>query len=82
MKTNRKSDHVLWFEGVMRLTGDSREEQLAVRNVPFTWHWDECGREAAEYWAAVDYIAKTYGPDWFSISAWGSSPEQKETRDD
>jgi len=71
--TDRKSEHVLWFEGVMRLTGGTREEKIVVRNVNFTWNWDESSREAAEYWAAVDYISNTYGPDWFSISAWGSS---------
>lgn len=71
--TDRKSEHVLWFEGVMRLTGNSRDEQLAVRGVPFTWQWDEMSREAAEYWAAVDYVTHTHGPDWFSITAWGSS---------
>ena len=75
--TDRKSEHVLWFDGVMRLTGDSREEQLAVRNVPFIWHWDECSRECAEYWAAIDYISRTYASDWISISAWGSSCAKK-----
>lgn len=57
-----------------------KEKSLEVKGLEAVWHWDAMTRDAAEYWAVVDWVAQTYGNtvDWFSIESWTGSPKKEE----
>jgi hypothetical protein len=58
-----------------RETGE--EENLTVHGIEAIWQWDDLTRDAAEYWAVVDWIGQTFGNriDWFSITSCTGSPK-------
>lgn len=63
---------------VIRYRETGEEENLIVRGISTTWHWDDESRDAAEYWAVADWVSQTFGNnvDWFSITSWTGTPEK------
>lgn len=65
-------------EFIIRHRETGKEENLEVKGLECVWHWDDGTRDAAEYWAVVDWIGKTFGNsvDWFSVKSWTGSPRK------
>jgi hypothetical protein len=76
MKTNL----VIEADIAIRIRETGEEQKLTVRDLPCTWVWAEGSRDAAEYWAVSDWIAKTFGNniDWFNVICIVSSSVKEE----
>ena len=73
---NRQTRILVDADVTVRHRETSEEEALTLKNIECVWHWDDLSREAAEYWAVMDYLVDTFGNniDWFSIKGWSGSP--------
>lgn len=49
-------------------------EEVTLEGIPGIWSWDDCGRDAAEYWTLVDYFSQNFQFSDFRILAYWSSP--------
>tara|TARA_R110002167_G_scaffold303262_1_gene507540 strand:- start:264 stop:566 length:303 start_codon:yes stop_codon:yes gene_type:complete len=67
-------------EFVIRHRETAKEESMTVKGIECVWHWDDGTRDAAEYWAVIDWVSNTFGNniDWFSIKSWTGSPKKEE----
>ena len=65
-------------EFVIRHRETAKEESMTVKGIECVWHWDDGTRDAAEYWAVIDWVSNTFGNniDWFSIKSWTGSPKK------
>ena len=52
-------------------------EEVTLEGVPCTWFWDDCGRDAAEYWTLIDYFSQHFEYSDFRILAYWSSPKRE-----
>jgi len=61
---------------IIRNRETTKEENISVNSIECVWHWDDGSRDAAEYWAVMDWVSNTFGNniDWFSIISWVGSP--------
>lgn len=75
---SRQSTFNVSFAAAGFMPGGQRELVFNVANVPVVWKWDDMSREAAELWAAIDYMAHTVGAEHFSIGSITSSPTKDE----
>tara|TARA_R110000764_G_scaffold132281_2_gene220116 strand:+ start:507 stop:746 length:240 start_codon:yes stop_codon:yes gene_type:complete len=65
---------------IIRNKETTKEENISVNGIECVWHWDDGSRDAAEYWAVIDWVSNTFGNniDCFSIKSWTSSPKKEE----
>ena len=65
-------------EFIIRHRETGKEENLEVKGLECVWRWDDGTRDAAEYWAVVDWVSQTFGNsvDWFSVKSWTGSPRK------
>ena len=54
--------------------GGSSIAEILICDIPCVWVWDESSREAAEYWAVLNYINENYTYDWMSVKSWCGTP--------
>jgi len=61
---------------IIRNREAAKEENLSVNGIECVWHWDDGSRDAAEYWAVIDWVSNTFGNniDWFNVTSWTGSP--------
>lgn len=51
--------------------------EVTLEGIPGIWFWDDCGRDAAEYWTLIDYFSQHFEYSEFRILAYWSSPKRE-----
>ena len=71
-----KTNILIEADIIIRIRETGEEQKLTVHDLPCLWVWADGSRDAAEYWAVLDWIENTFGNnvDWFSVACIVGSP--------
>ena len=67
-----KSEHTVEAT-VDVVTKDGQEHTVTIMGIPVVWEWEVMSREAAEFWAILDYISDHFQFASFSVKCYSSS---------